>query len=165
MKNISIPSIIDIEASGFGTSSYPIEVGIIRGDGQRYCKLIRPFNDWVFWDNQAQKIHGISRELLRSNGESGVQVCLELNAFLGHGNVFSDGWVVDSPWLKTLFARAQVKMVFQISALEMILKETQIDIWDTTKQQVISSLGIERHRASNDALIVQQTYIDTKCNI
>ncbi|MFT6270322.1 MAG: hypothetical protein ACJAVV_003156 [Alphaproteobacteria bacterium] len=73
MKNIGTPSIIDIEASGFGNRSYPIKVGIISGDGRRYCKLIRPLDDWTFGDNEAQNIHGISRELLLSNGESGVQ--------------------------------------------------------------------------------------------
>ncbi|MFT6270321.1 MAG: hypothetical protein ACJAVV_003155 [Alphaproteobacteria bacterium] len=49
-------------------------------------------------------------------------------------------------------------MAYQISALEIILKEDQIDIWDATKQHVISSLNIEWHRAKNDALIVQQAY-------
>lgn len=162
MNDISPPSIIDIEASGFGDDSYPIEVGIIRNDGQRYCKLIRPFDDWTFWDPQAQSVHGINRELLFSHGTCGVKVCLELNEFLGQSNIFSDAWVVDSPWLNRLFARANVAMSFHMSALEMILKSSQIDVWDNTKKEVISLLNIARHRASNDALIVQQTYINTR---
>jgi hypothetical protein len=35
------PNIIDIEASGFGVDSYPIEVGIVLSTGQKYCALIK----------------------------------------------------------------------------------------------------------------------------
>ena len=41
-----LASIIDLEASGFGSSSYPIEVGIVLPNGQTYCSLIVPEPDW-----------------------------------------------------------------------------------------------------------------------
>ena len=34
-------------------------------------------------------------------------------------------------------------------------------IWHVTKNQVEQELNIARHRASNDALIIQQTYVPT----
>ena len=38
----------DVEASGFGSASYPIKVGVVTADGSRYCRLIKPFQDWQF---------------------------------------------------------------------------------------------------------------------
>jgi hypothetical protein len=35
--------------------------------------------------------------------------------------VYTDGWVVDKPWLTTLFYAAGVDMKFTVSSLEMIL--------------------------------------------
>lgn len=152
------PNIIDIEASGFGPDSYPIEIGVIRSDGARYCKLIKPFSDWSHWDKEAEIMHGISRELLASVGLSGVQVCLDLNEFIGAQTTYSDCWVVDSPWLNKLFDRAQIELSFRISSIEMILKESQYAAWDQIKLNIASEFNIQRHRASNDALIIQKTF-------
>lgn len=157
-RTIITPTIIDVEASGFGPQSYPIEIGIVRHDGQRYCRLIKPFDDWVFWQDSAQSVHGITREHLHKHGISGVQMCIELNQFLSQQTAYTDGWVVDSPWVIKLFERANVSMNFHLSSLEMILKEKQMDVWHITKDKVIEQLKLERHRASNDALIIQQTF-------
>ena len=159
--SINIPCIIDIEASGFGMNSYPIEVGVVRGDGARYCKLIKPFPSWTHWDPTAEKLHKIARKSLLENGDLGAQVCFELNEFIGKRQVYSDGWVVDSPWLIKLFDSAQIEMTFKMSPLEMILKEHQFQQWDAKKQHLLLALNIERHRASSDALLIQQTYIET----
>lgn len=45
--------------------------------------------------------------------------------------------------------------------LEMILNEAQMNMWQETKLQVISDLQLSRHRASADALIIQETYMRT----
>ena len=37
-----VPTILDLEASGFGRDSYPIEVGYVLPDGSSFCSLIRP---------------------------------------------------------------------------------------------------------------------------
>lgn len=156
--NAKLPSIIDIEASGFGANSYPIEIGVVRYDGERYCRLIKPFDNWQHWQNDAAAIHNISRQQLEDCGAHGTEICLQLNAFLQDSTVYSDGWQVDSSWLTTLFDRAKVRKTFRISSLEMILSEHQMKIWHNTKDTVIKSLNLTRHRASNDALIIQQTF-------
>jgi hypothetical protein len=155
---VRLPNIIDIEASGFGSHSYPIEVGVVRSDGQRFCRIIKPFDDWTHWQEDAAKVHNISRQQLNTLGASGVEICLQLNEFLKGGTVYSDGWQVDSAWLNKLFDRAQVAKTFYVSSLEMILSEHQMNIWHATKESVIQSLNITRHRASNDALVIQKTY-------
>ena len=40
----------------------------------------------------------------------------------------------------------------------MILKESQYAAWDQIKLNIASELNIQRHRASNDALIIQKTF-------
>lgn len=97
------PNVIDFEASGFGIDSYPIEVGVVLADGQKYCALIKPAFDWHFWSGEAEAVHGLSRELVIEHGKPVWMVVNELNAFLGNRVAYSDGWVVDKPWLSRLY--------------------------------------------------------------
>ncbi len=162
MKHPKIPNIIDVEASGFGAGSYPIEVGIALDNGKRYCTLIIPETDWVHWDEKAQKVHNITREKLRTYGKSIAVVTAELNELFHGKTLYSDGWVVDKPWLTLLFDRAGKSMEFYVSPLELILSEDQMDIWHDTKNKVMQEMNLMRHRASNDASIIQETYIRTR---
>lgn len=156
------PNVIDFEASGFGVDSYPIEVGVVLADGQKYCALIKPAQSWRFWDGEAERIHGLSRELLVAHGKPIREVVSELNAFLGNRVVYSDGWVVDKPWLSRLYYDAHAQPSFYLSPLENILKESQMAIWSDIKREVIEALALQRHRASTDALIVQETFARTR---
>ncbi|MGZ8137090.1 MAG: hypothetical protein ACXW1W_09780 [Methylococcaceae bacterium] len=51
-----------------------------------------------------------------------------------------------------------MSQLFSISQLEMILSEYQMQHWSNARDQVISELKLTRHRASSDALIIQETY-------
>lgn len=161
MQNLR-PNIIDFEASGFGEDSYPIEVGVVLANGDKYCALIKPASKWLFWDEQAEQIHGLSRELLVEHGKPIQLVAAELNAFLAGRVVYSDGWVVDKAWLSRLSYDSGIQPSFYLSPLEMILKEEQMEIWSQIKPEVIADLALQRHRASSDALIVQETFARTK---
>lgn len=130
-------------------------------NGSRFCKLIKPFDDWLHWDDDAEKLHGISRALLNEKGINGVEVCLQLNEFIGSSMAYSDGWVVDSPWLRKLYDRAKVEVGFRLSSLEMIMKESQYAIWDQTKTDLCRLHNVRRHRASGDATLIQQTFVKT----
>jgi hypothetical protein len=123
--------------------------------------LIKPFNDWNHWDIEAEKLHGISKKSLDEKGISGTQICLELNDFIGSQQTFSDGWVVDSPWLVKLYDRSQIELGFRLSPLEMILKECQYDVWDKVKTDILRKMHTSRHRASSDAELIQRTYVET----
>lgn len=162
MENIRCPSIIDLEASGFGTESYPIEVGVAHTSGERYCALIKPATSWRHWSHHAETVHGISRSLLIDKGLSPGLICDELNRFIGGGSVFSDAFTHDQHWLSKLYAIAKKRPTFQLRAIEHIMHETQVLIWDATKLRLQKSLKLERHRASSDAFLVQQTYLQSK---
>lgn len=156
------PIIIDIEASGFGRGSYPIEVGFAGPNDERYCSLIKPLPDWTHWSDDAQLAHGISRSDLETRGRPAREVALELNQQLGGRQVYSDGWVVDHPWLMRLFFAVNIEPTFQLSPIELIMTEAQVNIWDGIHQQVLSDSKLKRHRASADAWIIQQTWLRSR---
>lgn len=161
MKHPKNPIIIDLEASGFGPQSYPIEVGIVLENGDRFCTLISPEEEWTHWSDSAEALHGIARVNLIAAGKSARRVAEQLNGWLEGKTVYSDGWVVDKPWLTKLFYAAGVEMKFQVSSLEMIMTEPQILLWDETKVRVTEEAKLPRHRASNDAWLIQETYRHT----
>ena len=152
------PLIIDIEASGFGVSSYPIEVGVALRDGSTFCSLITPAADWTHWDSTAEAVHRVSRDILRSYGKPLREVTAQLNALLDGCTLYTDGWVVDRPWLTTLFYAAHTPMMFSVSPLELILSEAQMALWHETKNAVTAGVDNPRHRASYDAWVIQETY-------
>lgn len=156
-----VPTILDVEASGFGAHSYPIEVGVARHDGEKFCRLIRPFDSWTYWDGKAQALHGISQHDLLQHGANPKEVCLQLNAFMGCSIAYSDGWVVDHPWLIKLYTAAGVDMTFQLRAIEYLLNERQMNVWTDTKTSVLAAHTLQRHRASSDAEVIQKTYVQS----
>jgi len=158
MARVENPLIIDIEASGFGGTSYPIEVGVALEEDRKYCALILPAPDWTHWDSEAEKIHRVARDILETYGKPMREVAEELNSLLAGRTLYTDGWVVDKPWLTTLFHAAQVRMEFYVSPLEAILSEAQMERWHTTKDRVIEEMNKTRHRASYDAWAIQETY-------
>ena len=156
------PFIMDVEASGFGCESYPIEIGVALDGKSRYCSLIIPSAQWTHWDMAAQETHHISRDLLVKHGKPLDSVANELNRILGGLTVYSDGWSVDKPWVTRLFSEAGIRQDFSISPLERILTEPQMEIWHATKEKIINALGLTRHRASSDAFIIQETFYRTR---
>ncbi|MDA0789995.1 MAG: hypothetical protein O2780_11115 [Proteobacteria bacterium] len=162
MRRPSEPLIVDVEASGFGGHSYPIEIGLALEGGSKFCSLIAPAPDWTHWDDEAEQVHRVSRDILETYGKPMKDVALFLNEILEGKTVYTDGWVVDKPWLTTLFHAAGVNMSFSVSPLEMILTPEQMASWHETKDRVIEDMGLTRHRASFDALIIQETYRRTQ---
>lgn len=161
MGKIFRPFIIDVEASGFGSSSYPIEIGLALEKENRYCSLILPPSDWTHWNEDAENTHKVSREMLLRHGKPAIEVAKQLNALLEETTVFSDGWGVDKPWITRLFSRVGIRCLFSVSPLERILSESQMEIWHETKNRMIKASSLTRHRASEDAFIIQETYMQT----
>lgn len=152
-----MPVVLDIEASGFGRSSYPIEVGCVLSDGKSFCTLIRPEPEWTHWDSGAERLHHISRELVLEKGRSAVEVAQLLNTQLRGQTVYSDGWANDFSWINALYEVADLSPYFKLENLRSLLREDEVDRWHDLKQQVEEELGQQRHRASNDARLLQRT--------
>jgi len=157
-----LPLIIDVEASGFGRGSYPIEVGVVMADGISHCMLIRPELEWKHWDDSAEQLHGISREQLQRYGRPVTEVAASLNDWLRDQQVYSDAWGNDSSWLALLFDAAGHRQQFKLESLRGLLSEQQLQWWHQTKDDIVASSDFNRHRASYDALILQRTYQQTE---
>jgi hypothetical protein len=154
-----IPAIIDVEASGFGSRSYPIEIGFVLPDGRLECTLIRPEPDWTHWDAPAAEVHGITRELLMAFGKPADLVASWLNDQLRGTTIYSDSWGHDYGWLAVLFDAANLAPSFTLEHLVSIMPECNAARWSQVHREVELELGLKRHRASNDALILQRTWL------
>lgn len=158
---MTVPIIIDFEASGFGKGSYPIEVGFSGRHGEGWCSLIRPEDDWEHWDIDAAKVHLIPREILVERGKSAIYVAEQLNFFLNGYTVYTDGWGQDYVWMARLFDAANIVPRFKLADLREIINQEQEQQWHATKDHVLNELCITRHRASSDARVLQLTWLRT----
>ena len=152
-----LPAVIDIEASGFGRGSYPIEVGFVLPDGASYCSLITPSCGWTHWDAQAEALHHITPLILATHGKPTAEVAQTLNRQLRGCVIYSDGWANDFSWLGLLFDEAEMTRAFKLENLRALLSEEQAAIWHAAKAAVLAATPHQRHRASIDARVIQQT--------
>lgn len=156
--SLNLPACLDIEASGFGRDSYPIEIGYVLGDGRAWCTLIRPGARWTHWDAAAESVHGITREALQRHGREIAEVVAALNHDLRGQTLYCDGWAHDYAWLNRLFDAADTLPTFRLETLRAALDETQAARWHAAKQIVAAELRSDRHRASTDAKLLQLTW-------
>ena len=155
------PVIIDIEASGFGAGSYPIEVGYVDRCGKPWCSLITPHDDWLHWNKTAEMLHHISRDMLVAHVKSTALVANHLNDTFMNQTIYSDSWLHDFTWLNCLFHAANVSPHFKFQDLRVVLTPFQQSLWHNAKEDVLNQLQISRHLASADALVLQMTWIKT----
>ena len=99
LQAIFSPTVLDVEASGFGRNSYPIEIGFVLPDGHTFCTLVRPEPHWTHWDAQAEGLHRISRALIEARGLPVPEVAQALNK---HQEVPRVGAQEQSDWRKRL---------------------------------------------------------------
>jgi hypothetical protein len=97
--------LIDIEASGLGPDSYPIEIAIgpVAG-GEIWSALICPDESWadLDWDETAAELHGITRNALAVAGKPAAEVAAKVWALLSGQTVYSDAPHQDGFWLERL---------------------------------------------------------------
>jgi hypothetical protein len=156
LNDTRLAPVLDIEASGFGRGSYPIEIGYVRGDGQGWCTLVAPAPGWVHWDSAAEAVHGIARQTLLLHGRAVAQVAHSLNDALAGLTVYCDGWAHDYAWLARLFDEAELAPRFRLESVARLLSEAQMHALDGERRSALAALGAQRHRASNDARALQR---------
>ncbi|MFM8901091.1 MAG: hypothetical protein ACKOF9_14250 [Burkholderiales bacterium] len=155
-------AVLDMEASGFGKNSYPIEVGYVLADGSSFCTLIKPEPDWTHWDEQAEQTHHISRIIAQQHGQDARTVAQKLNTALAGLTLYSDGWANDYSWLGKLFDTADLSPHFKLDNLRSLLTDEEAQRWHAVKQEVAQEAGLDRHRASADAKLLQLTLMRLK---
>ena len=153
------PTVLQIEASGFGRDGHPVEVGLVQADGQAYCSLIRPAPGWTHWDPAAERLHHIALATTVAHGRDALDVATQLNERLQGQTVYCDGWAHDGIWLGMLFEAAGLCPAFRLDNLRVLLTDREAAFWAVLKQQVASEMRLQRHRASADAKILQRTFM------
>ena len=152
------PACLDMEASGFGRDSYPIEIGYVLPDGRAFCTLIRPDPGWTHWDPAAQRLHHLERSTVVHHGRDVAEVAVRLNADLEGMTLYCDGWAHDFAWLHLLFHTAGLTPRFKLENVRRLLSDAEAERWHAVKERVALDVPVERHRASGDARLLQLTW-------
>jgi hypothetical protein len=84
-------------------------------------------------------------------------VARELNERLRGKVVYSDGWMNDYSWLGRLYDEVEMTPTFKVENLRTLLSEEEAALWHPTKQAVLAETPQNRHRASIDARVIQET--------
>jgi hypothetical protein len=150
------PAVLDIEASGFGRDSYPIEIGFVTADGAAACTLVRPEPGWTHWDPAAEAMHGIRRDTALKHGRSAAEVARWLNSALAGQVVYCDGWAHDYAWLGALYEAAGQQPAFRLEHVVRLLSSAQAERLGPLRQAAWSAAPGTRHRASSDARLLQR---------
>lgn len=151
--------ILDLEASGLGPGSYPIEAGLALVSGparqiRTRSILIRPTPQWRdtgLWSPASAAIHNIPRESLDLEGRPVADVCDWLNLELGPpAIVVTDAPAFDQAWLDTLFQAGNREQQFKLHEFDALTGSLDRDQYRTFVD--ILDRKVVPHRAGPDAL-------------
>lgn len=148
-------AIIDFEASCLPEDnfSFPVEVALAKVNGPSRTWLIKPSPGWQHWDwcEDAEALHGISREQLWREGLPADQVLAELATEAAGYAIYADS-DLDAYWLETLAAACKQPSPFPIRYLGELFKDCGFD-----RRQVLAALQCAKeqlpteHIARDDA--------------
>ena len=155
------PIILDIEASGFGVGSYPIEIGYVEASGAVWSAQVQPHAEWLHWDHEAEKLHQQSRQELLQHGQTAREIAIHLNNTFAGQTVYTDGWYQDFVWLHSLYEAAGMSPAFKLEDLSVLLTPEQKTVWHDTKQGIRDAFELQQHRAAFDAKALQLTWLKT----
>lgn len=93
--------VIDIEASGFGLGSYPIEFAWGNSAIGISSFLINPaqLNDWTHWSDESEQVHCIPRATLLTDGINPLLAWTRISELFALYRVYSDNPPYDAGWL------------------------------------------------------------------
>ena len=147
---------VDVEASGLGPYSWPIEVGWAIGAEPPRSVLVRPAEGWSMqaWEKSAEALHRIPPDRLLAEGRDALDVALGLNAALGACTVYSDAPDYDSFWLFRLYDAAGVRPNYRLADLADLLTP----LWRGAPDALVREATVRAphtHRAAADVAHLQ----------
>jgi hypothetical protein len=115
---VSKIAIIDLEASGLGSASYPTEIGwcLLHDDGSitSGACLIRPAAKWTqfsnAWSAASERLTGINQEMLDTDGVSPRKAMERFLEAVGDRDLLSDELDFDTHWLEMLMDAAGISL-------------------------------------------------------
>lgn len=146
---------LDIEASGLGSGTFPIEVAYASSMGDKNEYLIKPTDDWlqhgVWCSNAEVNIHNISCEMLVQNGVNIFEVANALNTALCGKLVLCNDLEYDGVWLTQLFKAANVSVMFSLTDIRYLYEYWGEEKTIVFKEAYESIAPKTCHRALPDA--------------
>lgn len=156
---------LDFEASSLSKQSFPLEVGWVFEDERSVSFLIHPPPEWTDWSDEAEAIHGISREKLQRDGAPVEIVARTMVDTLSGHELFASAPSWDGKWLSVLlraagFPRHTLRMKKSDDAFLQAAREI---LGDTQTEEQIARLvadvvsrtepPVPAHRALPDAKV------------
>lgn len=155
------PCFLDVEATGFGPESYPIEIAWSDDHGEIHRCLIdpTPIAAWTSWSDEAERVHGIDRERLVRNGWAPDYVATRLSDDLRGRTVYTDAPDYDARWVGTLFSAVGKPLPFRFDHVDELLlgivRRSDDAVWqamvriDELKREV-AAVSSGKHSAGYD---------------
>lgn len=159
------PMFVDLEASGLGPASYPIEVAWSNPAGEIEEHLIDPPEEWLTdleWDPNAERIHGIPLRKLTTEGEPIEQVCEAFVRATARQPLYSDAPSHDGRWLRQMlefggFGNHMLDVRDAIELFQPKISGAHLRM-DAAKLQARVDLGLRHHRAGDDVRALLEAY-------
>ncbi|MGV6801031.1 MAG: hypothetical protein ACWA5L_03830 [bacterium] len=150
---------IDLEASGLGPKSWPIEIGWGFVDWPVRSVLIKPAPTWTLdaWEKAAERLHRISMPTLLQEGQPILETAMMLNAALGNAIVYSDAPNYDGFWLYRLYEAAGITANFTLNDFAQLIES----LTDHPPAQLVSEAAKScphTHRAGQDVQHMIEIY-------
>jgi hypothetical protein len=169
---------LDFEASSLGKQGYPIEVAWVFASGEEESHLIQPAASWTDWDAKAGRIHGITREQLKSEGAPLEDVAQRMVSVLTGRTLYATAPSWDGKWLSKLLRTAGLpRHALRLEDTEMahrrvmrdVLRDARVPavLHRTLMQDILAQaqrsneeLGPAAHRALADAQRERLLWLD-----
>jgi len=120
---------LDFEASSLSKHGYPIEVAWVFASGGEESRLIRPAPGWTDWADDAQAIHGITRDQLSAEGTPHDEVARHMLAALSGHALYATAPSWDGQWLSKLLRGAGLpRHALRLQDTDVAHREAMLDI-------------------------------------
>ena len=153
-SNHSEPAHLTKASDLFEARNFPVEIGLMRSDGEAFCSLVKPELDWKAAPD-VENVRDIGPGAALRDGAPVSTIAAALNSHLSGTTVYSEHPDLHRAWLSIVFKAADMQMEFDVESLDSLLSASQKDIWSATTRRVAQMLSFTRKRASADARILQ----------
>lgn len=177
VQTVRMKVFLDFEASSLADRSHPIEVAWVFQNGRQETHLIAPPPHWTDWDDRAEAIHGISREMLAAQGDPHDEVARRMVEVLDGHQLFASAPSWDGKWLSALLRSAGIpRHALRLRDTDEALREAASEILSpafsgprlaTEVHNIVTraaavKAGASSHRALPDALDEYQKWVRTR---
>jgi DNA polymerase III epsilon subunit-like protein len=153
--------VLDIEASGLGENSFPIEIAWQGPTVKPQSFLIRPDPQWDLesWDDRAEQLHGIPLQQALAEGVPARSIVEQLCRDCAGRTILSDGLAFDQAWLNQLYAASQWQGNIRLTDLFLWLGQCHRETGTPSREAIsVFVRGLDNHSQAHRALAdVQRT--------